>query len=91
MKHRRSCLAPLALGVALLAAVTADARAQINAESLRRKPLRPGLGAALEASFALAQGNVELLDFGATGRVQYQTLYPEPPAPTPDPAPGTTP
>lgn len=52
--------------------------AQVNAEVLRANPLREGLSGGLEGSFALARGNVELLDVGGAGRIQYQTLHPSP-------------
>ncbi|MEZ4308740.1 MAG: DUF481 domain-containing protein [Polyangiaceae bacterium] len=55
------------------------ARAQVNAESLRQDPLKPGFGANLDTSLSLARGNVTLFDVGAGGRLQYQTLYPAPP------------
>ncbi|MBK8255978.1 MAG: DUF481 domain-containing protein [Polyangiaceae bacterium] len=53
-----------------------EALAQVNAESLRQNPLKPGLSINTDITFALAKGNVELFDIGAGGKIQYQTLYP---------------
>ena len=61
-------------------AVSSPALAQVNAESLRPNPLRAGWSGGVEGSFALSRGNIELLDIGGGGRVQYQTLHPLPPS-----------
>ena len=66
----------VALGLTIAAAT---AHAQVNAESLRPGPSRAGWSGGLEGSFALYRGNVELLDVGGGGRVQYQTLHPQAP------------
>lgn len=71
----------------VLAGLAPSAAAQVNAEVLRPDRLSEGFGAQLEASFALARGNVELLDLGGAATVRYQTLHPpagDPNAP-PDP------
>lgn len=59
----------------------APAFAQVNAEALRPGPPRAGWSGGLDLSFALASGNISLLDVGGGGRVQYQTLYPTEPLP----------
>lgn len=71
----------LSLILGLLAALSGAARAQVNAEVLRPRPLRAGWSASLDTSLALARGNIELLDLGAGGKVQHQTLHPAPPPP----------
>lgn len=69
-------------GVAFAAALTIasatprPALAQVNVEVLRPNLFRAGWSGGLDASFAVSRGNVELLDVGGAGRVQYQTLYP---------------
>jgi len=67
--------AAAAAGVAVMVA-EAEALAQVNAETLQQNLFKPGVGAFLSSTITLAQGNVELVDVGATGRLQYQTLYP---------------
>lgn len=62
----------LVLATLLLAT---PARAQVNAEVLRPNPLRPGASATVDASLAVARGNVELLDVGGALRLQYQTAH----------------
>jgi Protein of unknown function, DUF481 len=52
------------------------ALAQVNAEVLRPNPLREGWTGGLDGNLALARGNIDLLDVGGGGRVQYQTLHP---------------
>ena len=59
-------------------AISSPALAQVNAESLRPNPLRASWSGGVEGSFALSRGNIELLDIGGGGRVQYQTLHPLP-------------
>lgn len=54
----------------------APASAQVNAEVLRANPFRAGWSGGVDASLALARGNVELLDVGGAGRLQFQTLHP---------------
>lgn len=83
MQHRAL---PLLL-VTLVLLTARPARAQVNAETLRPNPLRDGLSGGLEGSLALARGNIELLDVGGAGRIQYQTLHPVPEAPAPASAP----
>lgn len=56
------------------------ARAQVNAEILRPDPFKHGFGAVFDGTFAVARGNVEVIDVGVSGRLQYQTLHPTPPA-----------
>lgn len=64
----------LSLGAARVAS------AQVNAEMLRQNLLKPGFGIHLDTTLSVARGNVEVLDVGASGRIQYQTLYPVSPA-----------
>jgi Protein of unknown function, DUF481 len=52
------------------------AHAQVNAEVLRPNPMRVGWSGGIDGSLAIARGNIELLDVGGGGRVQYQTLHP---------------
>ena len=52
------------------------ARAQVNAEMLRQNLLKPGFSINVDGAFSAARGNVELIDVGASGKIQYQTLYP---------------
>jgi hypothetical protein len=68
----------LALALALF---TSHASAQANAEILRANPLREGWSGGIDASLALLRGNVELLDLGGAGRIQYQSLHPVPEPP----------
>lgn len=72
----RSLGASMRSPLLLLALLPALAHAQVNAEVLRPNPLRAGLSGGLDASLALARGNVNLLDVGGAGRVQFQTLHP---------------
>lgn len=65
--------------VLLFLLVPRVAFAQVNAESLRPNPLRAGPSGGLDVSFALLRGNIELLDVGGGGRIQYQTLHPQSP------------
>ncbi len=53
-----------------------SAHAQVNAEVLRPSPLRTGWSFGVDGSLAVSRGNIELLDVGGSGRVQYQTLHP---------------
>jgi Protein of unknown function, DUF481 len=62
-------------------------RAQVNAEMLRQNLLKPGFSINIDGTFAVARGNVEVIDVGAAGRIQYQTLYPVAPAVPGQPAP----
>ncbi len=55
--------------------------AQVNAESLRPNPFKPGWSGSVDGSFALSRGNIELLDVGGSGRIQYQTVHPASRAP----------
>lgn len=64
-----------------------SAHAQVNAEVLRPNPLRTGWSFGVDGSLAVSRGNIELLDVGGSGRVQYQTLHPLPPAEEGVPAP----
>lgn len=74
--------APITAALGLAAFLAArTAAAQVNTDPLRPGPSRAGWGAGLDASFTLLRGNTDLLDFGAGGRVTYQTLYPAPPVP----------
>jgi hypothetical protein len=74
MSTRRRILALFAgLSTALAAA---PASAQVNTDTLRPGPVRPGLGGGLDASFMRLGGNVELIDLGLGGRIQTQTFYP---------------
>ncbi len=69
----------LALGVAV-AAFAASGRVHanpVNAEKMRGDADEPGWLASLDARFALARGNVDRLDLGYGGLLQYQTMYPD--------------
>ncbi|MFN0062622.1 MAG: hypothetical protein ACKVPX_08900 [Myxococcaceae bacterium] len=72
-----------------LAVVSGTARAQVNAEVLRPRAFHAGWSGGVDGSFALSRGNIELLDVGGGGRVQYQTLHPvaqiDPATPAPVP------
>jgi hypothetical protein len=61
-------------------ALSGPALAQVNAEILRPNPFKPGFGAVFDGAFSVARGNVEVVDVGVSGRLQYQTLYPAAPA-----------
>lgn len=68
---------PLVL-LGVLALTPSSARANpVNAEVLRPNPFREGWSGGLDGSFAISRGNIELLDVGGAGRVQYQTLHPQ--------------
>jgi len=76
-----------AAALSALALSAGTARAQVNAESLRPNLLKPGLSLNLDSTIALARGNIDLFDFTAAGRVQYQTLTPTLAAPPGETAP----
>lgn len=61
------------------------AAAQVNAESLRPNPFKPGWTASVDGSLAVSRGNIELLDVGGGARIQYQTVHPASRAPGPLP------
>lgn len=65
---------------AFVLALASPALGQVNAEILRPNPFKPGFGAVLDGTFAVARGNVEVVDAGVSGRLQYQTVYPAPPS-----------
>lgn len=48
----------------------------MDVEVLRRDPNAPGWSGALEASWALARGNLERVEVGGKGQLQLQTLFP---------------
>ncbi len=54
-----------------------EAHAQVNAEALRPAPLRAGWQGAIDASFALSRGNIEVVDVGGAARLLYQSLFPQ--------------
>ena len=85
MRPRRRLLPLLFafLGAAALMAAPRPSRAQVNAESLRPNPLRPGWSGGLDASVSLSRGNIQLFDVGGAARLQYQTLHPAPAQPAP--------
>ncbi|MBL8680459.1 MAG: DUF481 domain-containing protein [Myxococcales bacterium] len=64
-------------------ASSSAAAAPVNAESLRPNLFRAGWSGGLDANFALSRGNIDLLDVGGAGRVQYQRLYPSAPVAPP--------
>ncbi|MEM1032963.1 MAG: DUF481 domain-containing protein [Myxococcota bacterium] len=64
-----------AAAILFLVAATADAQT-VNAEALQRNEYTPGWSGNLTGSFAFWRGNVDYLDVGGSGSVQYQTLYP---------------
>lgn len=78
--HHSSPFFALSAGLALLLA-SSSAQAQVNAEMLRQNLFKPGFSINLDSSVAVARGNVQVLDIGASGRIQYQTLYPVPAVP----------
>ena len=76
------------LAILLVAVPATAARANpVNSETLRPTPFRDGWSGGLDGSFALSRGNVELLDVGGAGRVQFQTLHPRAPVPEGEAAP----
>lgn len=84
--RRRPRPTPTFLTTALTAALwltwpAASARAQVNSEALRANPLRPGWSAGLDGSLSAYRGNIELVEVGGSGRMQYQTMHPVAPAP----------
>lgn len=55
---------------------TSGAFAQVNTDTLRPGPLRPGLSGGLDASFMMLGGNVELIDAGLGARVSARSFWP---------------
>lgn len=51
-------------------------QAQVNTDTLRPGPMRPGLSGGLDASFMMLGGNVELIDAGLGARLTARTFYP---------------
>lgn len=69
---------PLVLVAAVLAWAPALARANpVNAEKLLSDPEEPGWSGSVSTNVALASGNVDRLNVGFSGSIQYWTLYPE--------------
>lgn len=58
-----------------------NANAQVNTENAQNNPYRPGFSGSIDGSFARLGGNIEMMDIGGSLRLQYQTLYPQTPAP----------
>jgi len=52
--------------------------AQVKSDILRKDPYVPDWSGAVESSFALSRGNINIIDIGGSGQVQYQTLYDAP-------------
>lgn len=74
---RRTVIAWKSVSVGgLVLSLASPALAQVNTEILRPNPLKPGFGAVFDGTFSVARGNVEVVDVGVSGRLQYQTLYP---------------
>lgn len=68
------------LGALALVVVARPASAQIvNAEALYKRSLEAGWHGQVEGTFGVQQGNIDVLDVGGGGQVQYQTLHPEVP------------
>lgn len=68
----------LALGLCAAWSVSGSAAANpVNAEKMRGDADAAGWLASLDASFSLARGNVERLNLGYGGLLQYQTVHPE--------------
>ncbi|MFV8752752.1 DUF481 domain-containing protein [Nannocystaceae bacterium ST9] len=66
----------LALVLLVLAAWPGRADAHpVSTENLTSGPIRPGWAGGFDASFALARGNIDLLDVGGAGRIYFQTLH----------------
>jgi hypothetical protein len=53
----------------------------VNAESLTREPFEAGLSGGLSGRLSFSRGNVDYLDVGGSGQVQYQTLFEQADAP----------
>lgn len=60
----------------LVSLASRPVHAQVNAETLRPRAVTEGVSGALDLTFGLAKGNVDFVDFGAQGRIQYETLRP---------------
>ena len=84
-RHGSTFLGALACVLAIVCA--RHACAQVNTEVLRPDRATEGISGDLDASFAYAHGNVELLDVGGGGRIRYQTLHPVPAVSADEPAP----
>ncbi|MBI5609623.1 MAG: DUF481 domain-containing protein [Deltaproteobacteria bacterium] len=74
----------MTFAVAWLWAGAADA--QVNVETLRRKPFEAGYGLEVAGSLSLTSGNVDSLDVGAAARLQFIALHPAATPTTADPA-----
>ncbi len=63
--------------VASVLAASRTASAQVNAEAAAPSThaAKAGFSGGLDGSLALSKGNIDLVDVGGAGRVQYQTLY----------------
>jgi hypothetical protein len=51
------------------------AQAIVNSESLLSNPFKEGYSSQLDINYQKSSGNVNALDFGLTGKIQYQELY----------------
>jgi hypothetical protein len=60
-----------------LIAASRTASAQVNAEAAApsKNALKAGFSGGLDGSLSISKGNIDLVDVGGAGRVQYQTLY----------------
>lgn len=63
-------------GLTGLLATSPAAAQTVNAEALRRTQFDAGWSGDITGAFSFWRGNVDYLDVGAAGSVQYQTLYP---------------
>ncbi len=61
--------------VAISGLCSSVAVAQVNVETLRKKPYEAGYGLELAGTLALTSGNVDSLDVGGAARVQYIGLH----------------
>ena len=73
---RRSHALASGVGLAALVASGPAHANPVNAEKMRGDADEPGWMASLDANFALARGNVNRLDLGYGGLLQYQTMFP---------------
>jgi len=72
------CVVALAPGLAF---------AQVNTDTLRPGPVKPGFGGGLDASVMKLGGNVELLDVAFGGRIETRTFFPPRAGEPKDPSP----
>jgi len=74
MPSRR--LSSIVVGLAALALSSPASAQTVNAEALRRNQFDDGWSGDITGAFSFWRGNVDYLDLGGSGSVQYQTLHP---------------